>query len=250
MILFFIRIIKIVLTKDVSFFPNLCTPLPEELELCVGQTITTNLKPSDFENSPIACNNSTSPEKCYFLAVDKEININEYGQVSFEGVKKGTFSYDVLVFDKNVNADFFVSFDYYNMATKVTLTYTVFDSTDIPPVFFNSSRTSCEFCPNKCEDCIFLQCGVPFIGFLSTENQGRLDYFLVKQVNIDIKVLKSGYFYMTPDCKNSSQEISWTILAKDKRTKCSKLLTWTLMRIQKMDFLTSGVSEKTLKRKN
>ena len=222
--LFIIFFIAQCLSKDVAYFPNFCIPLPEALEMCIGDTITRSLYPTDFENYPPLCTSTTSPEKCYFFSLSSDIIINDQGEITFTATSKGIFSYDILIYDNDINSDYLQNFDYYNMAKLFTITFTVYNSSDISNVFVDLSNAECNNCPSNCTECFKLQCGIPFIGRLTNNNPGRLEFYLNNTQNIEVTVLQSGYFYTTPACTFSSQVMSWSVIVYDKRTRCSKMI--------------------------
>jgi hypothetical protein len=187
-------------SKDVVYFPTVCAPLPEELELCVGETISTNLFLMNTENDPLVCTDSTSQENCYLETNSTDISISPEGIVTYTG----TYRYDVVVYD----------------------------FTDALGVRYDSDNYQCLQCPPNCSDCINLQCYVPFIGHLVSDIQQRLAFELFSSTNIEIQVLNTGYFLMTPNCTSSQQVITWSIQVSDKLTNRKTILDFGSFYIQ------------------
>ncbi|OMJ83968.1 hypothetical protein SteCoe_13301 [Stentor coeruleus] len=211
-----------VLSSDVAYFPNICPPLPHELSLCIEQTLTFDLTCSDSENPTFYCNSESLPEKCYFISLSSELSINSNGKITFTSLTKGIFTHSIILWDKNTNINNLFNFDYYNMARKIDLTFTVYNNSDIPEVYIKDY----ENCLENCGLYFDLICNQPFISKITGKNPSRYIFSTVLGQNPSLTVLESGIFYGTPNCVDSNYIMKWEIQVYDKKTKCMKIVNF------------------------
>jgi hypothetical protein len=210
-----------VLAADRAFWPIVC-PAPDKVIVCSGDTSHYQVQARDPENTLQVCDETTSPEACYFILLTPtkgDCSIDNKGLITYiapEQASSEDIEVTVYVYDRNnIQTDNLgiLSFDAYNPAAKFVVIFSVIGTDGFPKL--KSDQGPEELFYN-----------IAFTQMLELESDGDYKYEVGEANNLgNLGVLSSGRYYGMPKYEGSDLDITLSFKVIDKYTECYSILT-------------------------